>query len=77
MFINDSYPRATTAGGELADRSRTGKLRKRWSRKAPLSGREPRFSPISDIGENAIVGAGVLSRKMCRPIASLPVTRRS
>jgi UDP-3-O-[3-hydroxymyristoyl] glucosamine N-acyltransferase len=44
-FINDPYPRATGASGELQSRARIGKSKPRSSAKAPPSDRAPPSSP--------------------------------
>ncbi len=56
-FINDSYPRATTAGGELQTEA-DWKVEKTVIRKGASIGSGSTILSNLTVGENAIVGAG-------------------
>jgi acetyltransferase-like isoleucine patch superfamily enzyme len=56
-FINDSYPRATTAGGELQTEA-DWKVEPTVVRKGASIGSGATILSNTSIGENAIVGAG-------------------
>lgn len=57
MFINDSYPRATTSSGELQMERDWGVERTTVKMKASIGSGATILSKVT-IGENAIVGAG-------------------
>ncbi len=57
MFINDSYPRATTASGGLQTEA-DWKVEATWVRKGASIGSGATILSNVVIGENAIVGAG-------------------
>lgn len=57
MFINDSYPRATTAGGELQTES-DWKVEPTLVKRGASIGSNATIRSKVVIGENAIVGAG-------------------
>jgi acetyltransferase-like isoleucine patch superfamily enzyme len=61
-FINDSYPRATTAGGELQTEA-DWKVEKTVVRKGASIGSGTTVLSKITIGENAIVGAGSVVTK--------------
>jgi len=61
-FINDSYPRATTAAGELQTEA-DWKVEKTVVRKGASIGSGATILSKVTIGENAIVGAGSLVTK--------------
>jgi acetyltransferase-like isoleucine patch superfamily enzyme len=61
-FINDSYPRATTAGGELQTEA-DWKVEKTVVRKGASIGSGSTVLSTITIGENAIVGAGSVVTK--------------
>ena len=61
-FINDSYPRATTAGGELQTEA-DWKVEKTVVRKGASIGSGSTVLSKITIGENAIVGAGSVVTK--------------
>jgi len=56
-FINDTYPRATTAGGELQT-ERDWKVEQTLVKKGASIGSGSTILPYVTIGENAVVGAG-------------------
>ena len=62
MFINDSYPRATTADGGSADRSRLESRATVVKKGASIGSGCTILSNVT-IGENAIVGAGSVVTK--------------
>ncbi len=62
MFINDSYPRATTADGELQTES-DWKVERTVIRKGASIGSGVTILSNTEIGENAIVGAGSVVTK--------------
>jgi acetyltransferase-like isoleucine patch superfamily enzyme len=57
MFINDSYPRATTPSGELQT-ERDWKVERTLVRKGASIGSGATILANLEIGEHAIVGAG-------------------
>jgi UDP-2-acetamido-3-amino-2,3-dideoxy-glucuronate N-acetyltransferase len=61
-FINDSYPRATTAGGELQTEA-DWKIEKTVVREGASIGSGSTILSKISIGENAIVGAGSVVTK--------------
>jgi acetyltransferase-like isoleucine patch superfamily enzyme len=61
-FINDSYPRATTAGGELQTESDWSVERTVVKQGASIGSGSTILSKVT-IGENAIVGAGSVVTK--------------
>jgi acetyltransferase-like isoleucine patch superfamily enzyme len=61
-FINDSYPRATTAGGDLQTEA-DWKVEKTVVRKGASIGSGSTILSSVTIGENAIVGAGSMVTK--------------
>jgi len=61
-FINDLYPRATTAGGELQSQE-DWKVEKTLVKKGASIGSGSTILAKVTIGENAIVGAGSVVRK--------------
>ena len=61
-FINDSYPRATTAGGELQTEA-DWKVEKTVIKKGASIGSGSTILSNVTIGENAIVGAGSVVTK--------------
>src|SRR5208282_2046821 len=61
-FINDSYPRATTAGGNLQIES-DWKVERTTIRKGASIGSGATILSNLTIGENAIVGAGSVVTK--------------
>jgi acetyltransferase-like isoleucine patch superfamily enzyme len=61
-FINDSYPRATTAGGDLQTEA-DWKVEKTVVRKGASIGSGSTVLSKITIGENAIVGAGSVVTK--------------
>ena len=62
MFINDSYPRATTADGELQTES-DWKVERTVIRKGASIGSGVTILANTEIGENSIVGAGSVVTK--------------
>ena len=68
MFINDSYPRATTSGGSLQTESDWKVERTVVKRGASIGSGATILSNIS-VGENAIVGAGSVVTKDVPPHA--------
>ena len=62
MFINDSYPRATTAGGNLQTES-DWKVERTTIKKGASIGSGATILSNITIGENAIVGAGSVVTK--------------
>ncbi len=62
MFTNDSYPRATTAAGELQTEA-DWKVESTIVRKGASIGSGATILPNTRIGENAIVGAGSVVTK--------------
>jgi acetyltransferase-like isoleucine patch superfamily enzyme len=65
-FINDSYPRATTAGGQLQTEA-DWKVEKTVIRKGASIGSGVTILANTTIGENAIVGAGSVVTKDVPP----------
>jgi len=64
-FINDSYPRATTAGGKLQTEA-DWKVEKTVIKKGASIGSGSTILANITIGENAIVGAGsVVTKDVC------------
>ena len=61
-FTNDTYPRATTAGGELQTEA-DWKVESTIVRKGASIGSGATILPNLEIGENAIVGAGAVVTK--------------
>ena len=68
MFINDRYPRATTAGGELQTES-DWKVERTVVKKGASIGSGATILSNTSIGENAIVGAGSVVTKNVPPNA--------
>ena len=62
MFINDSYPRATTADGKLQTEA-DWKVERTIVRKGASIGSGATILSNTNIGENAIVGAGSVVTK--------------
>jgi acetyltransferase-like isoleucine patch superfamily enzyme len=62
MFINDSYPRATTEGGELQTEA-DWKVERTVIKKGASIGTGVTILANITIGENAIVGAGSVVTK--------------
>ncbi len=62
MFINDSYPRATTPGGELQT-ERDWKVERTLIKKGASIGSGATILANLTIGENAIIGAGSVVTK--------------
>jgi acetyltransferase-like isoleucine patch superfamily enzyme len=62
MFINDLYPRATTAGGDLQTEA-DWKVESTRVRKGASIGSGATILANTTIGENAIVGAGAVVTK--------------
>ena len=75
-FTNDSYPRATAAGGALQTES-DWKVERTLVRKGASIGSGATILPNTCIGENAIVGAGSVVTKDVPANASWPATPRS
>jgi len=65
-FINDSYPRATTAGGKLQT-EKDWKVEKTLVRKGASVGSGATILCNVTVGENAIVGAGSVVTKNVAP----------
>ena len=65
-FINDSYPRATTAGGSLQTES-DWKVERTLVKKGASIGSGCTILPNLTIGENALVGAGSVVTKDVPP----------
>ncbi len=65
-FINDSYPRATTAEGNLQTEA-DWKVERTVIRKGASIGSGATILPNTTIGENAIVGAGAVVTKDVPP----------
>ena len=66
MFINDRYPRATTAAGDLQTEA-DWKVERTVIRKGASIGSGATILPNTTVGENAIVGAGsVVTRDVPR-----------
>jgi UDP-2-acetamido-3-amino-2,3-dideoxy-glucuronate N-acetyltransferase len=65
-FINDSYPRATTAEGNLQTET-DWKVERTVIRKGASIGSGATILPHTTIGENAIVGAGAVVTKDVPP----------
>ncbi len=66
MFINDSYPRATTAQGSLQTEA-DWKVERTVVKNGASIGSGATILPNTSIGENAIVGAGsVVTRDVPR-----------
>ena len=68
MFINDSYPRATTAQGSLQTEA-DWKVERTVIKKGASIGSGATILPNTSIGENAIVGAGSVVTKDVPPNA--------
>ena len=68
MFINDSYPRATTNAGELKSEA-DWKVERTWIGKGASIGSNATILSKVRIGENAIVGAGSVVTKDVPPYA--------
>jgi len=68
MFINDSYPRATTGAGELQTDS-DWKVESTWIGRGASIGSNATILSKVRIGENAIVGAGSVVTKDVPPFA--------
>ncbi len=66
VFINDSYPRATTAGGELQTEA-DWKVERTVVKKGASIGSGATILSKITIGENAIVGAGSVVTKDVPP----------
>jgi acetyltransferase-like isoleucine patch superfamily enzyme len=66
MFINDSYPRATTAGGNLQTEA-DWKVERTVVKKGASIGSGATILSNLNIGENAIVGAGSVVTKDVPP----------
>ena len=62
MFINDTYPRATTAGGRLQNNA-DWKVERTVIKKGASIGSNATILSDTIIGENAIVGAGSVVTK--------------
>lgn len=62
MFINDTYPRATTADGRLQTEA-DWKVERTVIKKGASIGSGARILPNTTVGENAIVGAGSVVTK--------------
>jgi dTDP-4-amino-4,6-dideoxygalactose transaminase/acetyltransferase-like isoleucine patch superfamily enzyme len=62
MFINDTYPRATTADGRLRTEA-DWKVERTVIKKGASIGSGARILPNTTVGENAIVGAGSVVTK--------------
>jgi len=62
MFINDSYPRATTKGGELQTEADWKVERTVVSKGASIGSGATILANIT-IGENALIGAGAVVTK--------------
>jgi acetyltransferase-like isoleucine patch superfamily enzyme len=76
MFINDSYPRATNAGGDLQTEADWHVERTIVRRGASIGSGATILSKV-DVGENAIVGAGSVVTKNVPPnaiVAGNPAT---
>jgi len=67
-FINDSYPRATTAGGNLQSEA-DWKVERTVIRKGASIGSGATILSNTSVGENAIVGAGSVVTKDVPPNA--------
>jgi acetyltransferase-like isoleucine patch superfamily enzyme len=65
-FINDSYPRATSASGQLQTEA-DWKVERTIIRKGASIGSGATILPNISIGENAIVGAGSVVTKQVPP----------
>ena len=76
MFINDSYPRATGAGGNLQTES-DWKVERTVIKKGASIGTGATILANITIGENSIVGAGSVVTKTLRRTVSWPAIRRS
>jgi dTDP-4-amino-4,6-dideoxygalactose transaminase/acetyltransferase-like isoleucine patch superfamily enzyme len=68
MFINDSYPRATTQGGELKTES-DWSVETTWIGRGASIGSNATILSKIRIGENAIIGAGSVVTKDVPPFA--------
>src|ERR1700727_375821 len=68
MFINDSYPRATTQAGELQSEA-DWKVESTWIGRGASIGSNATILSKVRIGENAIVGAGSVVTKDVPPFA--------
>jgi acetyltransferase-like isoleucine patch superfamily enzyme len=68
MFINDSYPRATTGNGDLQTEA-DWKVERTVVRKGASIGSGATILSNTNIGENAIVGAGSVVTKDVPPNA--------
>ena len=68
MFINDTYPRATTAGGELQTEA-DWKVERTFIGKGASIGSNATILSKVKIGENAIIGAGSVVTKDVPPNA--------
>ena len=68
MFINDSYPRATTAGGELQTEA-DWKVEPTLVKRGASIGSNATIRSRVTIGEDAIVGAGSVVLKDVPPRA--------
>src|ERR1035438_5056459 len=68
MFINDSYPRATTADGDLQTES-DWKVERTIIKKGASIGSGATILSNTNIGENALVGAGSVVTKDVPPNA--------
>ena len=68
MFINDTYPRATTGVGEVQTEA-DWKVERTVIRKGASIGSGATILPNTDIGENSIVGAGSVVTKDVPPNA--------
>jgi acetyltransferase-like isoleucine patch superfamily enzyme len=66
MFINDSYPRATNVGGSLQTEA-DWKVERTVIRRGASIGSGATILSNTDIGENAIVGAGSVVTKDVPP----------
>jgi len=66
IFINDSYPRATTVGGNLQTEA-DWKVERTVIRKGASIGSGATILSNTDIGENAFVGAGSVLTKDVPP----------
>src|SRR5271155_2533523 len=68
MFINDSYPRATTQAGELKTET-DWNVESTWIGKGASIGSNATILSKIRVGENAIVGAGSVVTKDVPPFA--------